>query len=122
MWACYNFCFFYFIDHRKGNFEDQREEYQAFLEYNIIMEFEGIPQFIIWKPVKWKIYINIRVISVTGGLDLKNIWIIGSLVLVLLISGCTAPPKATAPGDTAGLPVKTAPPSELVIARGGTVT
>ena len=76
---------------------------------------------------------------------MKNVWIIGSLVLVLLISGCTAPPKAIAPGDTAGLPVKTAPPPEetavslpmtatvenvdfgffppeLVIARGGTVT
>lgn len=76
---------------------------------------------------------------------MKNIWIIGLLILLLLISGCTAPPKATAPGDTAGLPVKTAPPPEettvilpmtatimnedfafnpqvLVIARGGTVT
>ncbi len=76
---------------------------------------------------------------------MTNIWIIGSLILVLLISGCTAPPEATAPGVTAGLPVKTAPPSEetavslpmtatvenkdfgffpqeLVIGRGGTVT
>jgi len=76
---------------------------------------------------------------------LKNIWIIGSLILLLLISGCTAPPKEIAPGDTAGLPVKTAPPpeqttvslpmtatvenvdfgfypAELVVARGGTVT
>lgn len=93
----------------------------------------------------WKIYINIRVISETGGFNLKNIWIIISLLLLLLISGCTAPPKATAPGDTAGIPVKTAPPpeettvslpmsatvenvdfgfypTELVIARGGTVT
>jgi len=75
---------------------------------------------------------------------LKRILIIGLLVL-LAISGCTAPPEATAPGDTAGLPVKTAPlpeettvslpmtaivenidfsyyPAEVVIARGGTVT
>jgi len=46
---------------------------------------------------------------------LKNIWIIGSLVLLLLISGCTAPPKATAPGDTAELPVKTATPEETTV-------
>lgn len=67
------------------------------------------------------------------------------MLVLLALSGCTAPPKATAPGDTAGLPVKTAPapeettvslpmtatvenidfsyyPAEVVIARGGTVT
>ena len=78
---------------------------------------------------------------------MKRTLIIGLIVLLLLLSGCTAPPKETAPiapGDTAGLPVKTAPtpettvllqmtatvenedfgffPPELVIARGGTVT
>ncbi len=76
---------------------------------------------------------------------MKRTLIIGLIVLILLLSGCTAPPKATAPGDTAGIPVKTAPPpeettvslpttftveidsfnffpAEAVIARGGTVT
>jgi plastocyanin len=76
---------------------------------------------------------------------LKRRLFIGTLVLLMLLSGCTAPPEATTPGDTAGLPVKTAPPPEetgvslpmtatvenvdfgffppeLVIARGGTVT
>ena len=56
--------------------------------------------------------IDIKVISVTGGFDLKNIWIIVSLILLLLISGCTAPLKAVTSGDTEGLPVKTAPPPE----------
>jgi plastocyanin len=83
---------------------------------------------------------------------LKRTLLIGFLVSLLLISGCTAPPKEIAPVDTAVLPVKTAPlpvktapppeettvsspmtatveiedfgffPPELVIARGGTVT
>lgn len=75
---------------------------------------------------------------------MKRTLIIGLLVF-LALSGCTAPQKATAPGDTAGLAVKTAPPPEettvslpmtatvenidfsfypadVVIARGGTVT
>lgn len=75
---------------------------------------------------------------------MKRTLILGLLVL-LALSGCTESPKATAPGDTAGLPVKTAPlpeettvslpmtvivenieftyrPAEVVIARGGTVT
>ena len=74
--------------------------------------------------------IDIKVISVTGGFDLKNIWIIGSLILSLLLSGCTAPPKATAPDDTVILPTtftveidnfKFIPP-QVDIAKGGTVT
>ena len=73
---------------------------------------------------------KIRVISVTGGFDLKNIWIIVSLILLLLISGCTAPPKATAPGDTVILPNTSTVeidnfnfiPPQVDIAQGGTVT
>ncbi len=76
---------------------------------------------------------------------MNKILITGFLVLIVLISGCNEAPKATAPGDTRGLPVKTAPepaptavslpmtatveiidfsfyPQELVIAKGGTVT
>jgi len=61
---------------------------------------------------------------------LKNIWIIGSLILILLLSGCTAPPKATAPGDTVILPTTFTVeidnfnfiPPQVDIAKGGTVT
>ncbi len=76
---------------------------------------------------------------------MKRLLITGFLVLLVLISGCTQAPKSTVPGDTKGLPVKTAPetvqtagslpmtatveisdfiffPPELVIAKGGTVT
>ena len=61
------------------------------------------------------------------GFDLKNIWIIGSLILLLLLSGCAAPP----PEETAVILPMTATimnenfafnPQVSVIARGGTVT
>ncbi|MDO8728061.1 MAG: cupredoxin family copper-binding protein [Candidatus Methanoperedens sp.] len=62
---------------------------------------------------------------------MKNVWIIGSLVLILLLSGCTSQPKATTPGETSGLAAKTATveinnfnfiPAQVDIAKGGTVT
>ncbi len=67
---------------------------------------------------------------------MKKMWIIGFLVFVVLVSGCTSGPaepqqKATPPKQTTPQPPATAEvriesfmfyPPEVIIARGGTVT
>lgn len=68
---------------------------------------------------------------------MKKIWVIGFLVFVVLVSGCTSGPetapqqKATPPKQTAPPPPTTAEvriedytfyPPEVIIAKGGTVT
>ncbi len=69
---------------------------------------------------------------------MKKGWIIGALILVVLISGCTSGPTTTAPTQKATPPVATPPPptdavqvqnidytffpAQVTIAKGGTVT